>query len=278
MEQVSLLLHSHRAPMTITGPMARAYAQASGGDFALAGPAPHQAPPMAVAMGTMVLGVKPVLAALLDAHDRRCSVVHFKESMVWHAPLLIDTLYEVHAQLIQHDDRPSGAFARVQVTVATPRGFQVAQTCSTLFLQPMSRKSAAPAALAQPSNAVANATALPSWHVAWDQPDRYAQASSETNPIHLDDAAAQAMGLPGRILHGMCTLAYGARVLTACAQRGGFVQLVGLMARFARPVRPLDTLTCRLLKTSDEATYQFDIVQQDQVVVVSRGTAVFQKL
>ena len=41
---------------------------------------------------------------------------------------------------------------------------------------------------------------------------RYAGASLDFNPIHLDDEFARSVGLPGRILHGMWTMAQLARV------------------------------------------------------------------
>ncbi len=41
---------------------------------------------------------------------------------------------------------------------------------------------------------------------------RYAGASGDFNPIHLDDEFAQAVGLPGKILHGLWTMAQVARV------------------------------------------------------------------
>ena len=40
---------------------------------------------------------------------------------------------------------------------------------------------------------------------------RYAGASGDFNPIHLDDELARAVGLPGRILHGLWTMAQVAR-------------------------------------------------------------------
>jgi len=42
--------------------------------------------------------------------------------------------------------------------------------------------------------------------------ERYADASGDHDPIHLDDVAARAAGLPGRILHGLWTMAQVARV------------------------------------------------------------------
>lgn len=46
---------------------------------------------------------------------------------------------------------------------------------------------------------------------------RYAGASGDFNPIHLDDAFAQQVGLPGRILHGLWTMAQVARAQTDAA-------------------------------------------------------------
>ena len=40
---------------------------------------------------------------------------------------------------------------------------------------------------------------------------RYAGASGDFNPIHLDDEFARSVGLPGRILHGLWTMAQVAR-------------------------------------------------------------------
>ena len=43
---------------------------------------------------------------------------------------------------------------------------------------------------------------------------RYAGASLDFNPIHLDDEFARSVGLPGRILHGLWTMAQVARAQT----------------------------------------------------------------
>jgi acyl dehydratase len=43
---------------------------------------------------------------------------------------------------------------------------------------------------------------------------RYAGASGDFNPIHIDEEFAQAVGLPGRILHGLYSMAQVARAAT----------------------------------------------------------------
>jgi acyl dehydratase len=46
---------------------------------------------------------------------------------------------------------------------------------------------------------------------------RYAGASGDFNPIHIDEQFAQSVGLPGRILHGLWTMAQVARAQTEAA-------------------------------------------------------------
>src|SRR4051794_41930474 len=45
--------------------------------------------------------------------------------------------------------------------------------------------------------------------------NRYAGASGDFNPIHIDEEFAKAVGLPGRILHGLWTMAQVARAVSA---------------------------------------------------------------
>jgi acyl dehydratase len=48
-------------------------------------------------------------------------------------------------------------------------------------------------------------------------PHRYAGASGDFNPIHIDPAFAKAVGLPGNILHGLYSMAQVARAHTDAA-------------------------------------------------------------
>jgi acyl dehydratase len=59
---------------------------------------------------------------------------------------------------------------------------------------------------------------------------RYAGASGDFNPIHLDDEFARSVGLPGRILHGLYTMALMARAQTQAA--GGPAHLRRLAVQF----------------------------------------------
>jgi acyl dehydratase len=59
---------------------------------------------------------------------------------------------------------------------------------------------------------------------------RYAGASGDFNPIHIDEEFARAVGLPGRILHGLWTMAQVARAQTDAA--GGPAHLKRLSVQF----------------------------------------------
>src|ERR1700757_3724872 len=59
---------------------------------------------------------------------------------------------------------------------------------------------------------------------------RYAGASGDFNPIHIDEEFAKQVGLPGRILHGLWTMAQVARAHPDAA--GGPDKLASLSVQF----------------------------------------------
>ena len=65
---------------------------------------------------------------------------------------------------------------------------------------------------------------------------RYAGASGDYNPIHIDEDFAKQVGLPGRILHGLWSMAQVARAQTEAA--GGPDKLKRLSVQFRGMGRP----------------------------------------
>lgn len=68
---------------------------------------------------------------------------------------------------------------------------------------------------------------------------RYAEASGDRNPIHLDDSFARKVGLPGVIAHGMLQMGLLANLAVAAAG-GDASRLRRLSVRFAGMVEPGD--------------------------------------
>ena len=89
----------------------------------------------------------------------------------------------------------------------------------------------------------------------------YAEASGDRNPIHLDDAFARSVGLPGVIAHGMLQMGLLARVHK-------------LSCRFAAIVRPGDTVTFRASERGEGSDQvELSAVNQDGQPVLTRASA-----
>ncbi|MEA2300714.1 MAG: hypothetical protein QOD61_1509 [Solirubrobacteraceae bacterium] len=102
---------------------------------------------------------------------------------------------------------------------------------------------------------------------------RYAGASGDFNPIHYDEEFAKAVGLPGRILHGLYTMAQVARAQTEAA--GGPEKLKRLAVQFrgmGLPEREITvTATVREL-TADRAILD-TVAEQDGKQIIRNATA-----
>lgn len=106
-----------------------------------------------------------------------------------------------------------------------------------------------------------------------DQPARYAEASGDTGRYHLDADFARRRGLPGIIVHGMCTMAFAGRALAQHAAGGDARRMRRLAVRFAHPVRPGEELTTSIWRCGDGA-YAFE-TSVDGVAVLRHGRAEF---
>ncbi len=109
-----------------------------------------------------------------------------------------------------------------------------------------------------------------------DQTYRYSEASGDPMPIHLDEGVAKAAGLPGIIIHGLCTMAFTsvAAIQHACPDEP--TRLRRLAVRFARTVQPEQTITTRLWDTGGALSYETtsdsgDVVIKDGLAEVAPG-------
>jgi acyl dehydratase len=103
---------------------------------------------------------------------------------------------------------------------------------------------------------------------------RYAGASGDFNPIHIDEEFARSVGLPGRILHGLWTMAQVARAQTDAA--GGPEKLRRLSVQFRGMGVPEQEVrvTSKVREIGDgRATIDAEARQGD-TRIVRRGEAV----
>ena len=102
---------------------------------------------------------------------------------------------------------------------------------------------------------------------------RYAGASGDFNPIHLDDEFARSVGLPGRILHGLWSMAQVARAVTEAA--GGPEKLRSLAVQFRGMAVPEEELvvTATVRGTEDGVATVEAEARQGDARVIRRGVA-----
>ena len=97
---------------------------------------------------------------------------------------------------------------------------------------------------------------------------RYAGASGDFNPIHLDDEFARSVGLSGRILHGLYTMALLARALTQAA--GGPEHLKRLAVQFRGTAVPEHEIAISSVVSAREGsrvTVSASVTQQGRAIV-----------
>ncbi len=80
--------------------------------------------------------------------------------------------------------------------------------------------------------------------ISQEQLNRYADASGDHNPIHLDEEAAHRVGLDSVIAHGMLSMAFLGQFINSHIADVPGAYIEQLQARFVNMVRLGDTLTC----------------------------------
>ena len=108
-----------------------------------------------------------------------------------------------------------------------------------------------------------------------DQTFRYSEASGDPVPVHLDDEVAKSVGLPGIIIHGLCTMAFTsvAVIEHACAEDP--TRLKRLAVRFSKPCQPEQTITTRIWDAGEAAdrVYAYETTSDSGDVVIKDGLA-----
>ena len=98
-----------------------------------------------------------------------------------------------------------------------------------------------------------------------DQTFRYAEPAGDPMPIHLDDDFAKQMGLPGIIVHGLCTIAFASHALINRVSPDDPTRLSRLAVRMASPCRPGETISTSAWNSGDApGRYAFTTARTDE--------------
>jgi acyl dehydratase len=175
-------------------------------------------------------------------------LVHSAEEHILHQPLRPGDTLTVTPVLESVDTGDGGDSFTVVASEVNQHGDLVAVVRGTMFIRGTGgRRAAASVTTSSPGATVYEETTK----VDDDQTYRYADASGDHNPIHVDPATARTAGLPNIILHGMCTMAIATKAAVNGPAAGDPTRITRVAVRFSRPVLPGWELTTRLWRESD---------------------------
>jgi acyl dehydratase len=109
------------------------------------------------------------------------------------------------------------------------------------------------------------------YRIAENQTVRYAAASGDDFAIHVDDEFARRVGLPGRIVHGLCTMAFAGRAVLEAAGAEDPRAVKRLAVRFSAPLFPGETVTTRVWRL--DGGFGFESLNGHGKPVVKDGRA-----
>ena len=102
---------------------------------------------------------------------------------------------------------------------------------------------------------------------------RYAGASGDFNPIHIDEEFAKQVGLPGRILHGLWTMAQVARAQTEAAGGPHALQRLSVGFRGMGVLEQEIVVTSKVRSVEDGVAHVDTEAVQAGTTIVRRGDA-----
>jgi acyl dehydratase len=105
---------------------------------------------------------------------------------------------------------------------------------------------------------------------------RYAGASGDFNPIHIDEEFAKAVGLPGRILHGLWSMAQVARAQTEAAGGPGALKRLSVQFRGMGVPEQEVLVTGTVRETSDGRVLIDTVAEQSGNQIIRNAEAELQ--
>lgn len=201
-------------------------------------------------------------------------LVHGEEDHRLHAPIKAGDQLTVETTIESIEVKESGETFTANTTLTNQSGVLAAEVRSLMFIRGTGTGTKSKSEAHAPEKDIVFETVQ---KFDGDQTFRYADASGDHNPIHVDEDFAKNMaGLPGIIIHGMCTMAFVSKAILDEVCDSDPLRLKRIKVRFSRPVFPGQTIATRgwVEENSDGLTvYGFETLNPDGVAVIRSGLA-----
>jgi acyl dehydratase len=199
-------------------------------------------------------------------------LVHGTEEHVLHAPIRPGDTLTISSELESVESKETGETFTVRGTQKNQNGDLVAEVRGTMFIRGKgSGSKGASGGAEEPQREVVFEE---STKVDEDQTVRYAEASGDHNPIHVDENIAKMAGLPRTINHGMCTMAIATKAAVNGLADGDPTRIKRVSVRFSKPVFPGEEITTKLWPEGESGgskVYGFETYNQDGDAVIKNG-------
>jgi acyl dehydratase len=264
--------------MEVTAEATQKYARAYNDDnhafFNPTHPGGIVAPPMFAVVVTW----NPTMSAVMDpeAGADLLRLVHGEQDMHFLAPIRPGDRITARAKITAIETRTTGETMTVELDAVNQDGVAVNHSIFSAFIRGGGRRAASPEARPEAAPPRGEPLATVTQTIDADQTVRYAEASGDRNPIHVDENVAKMAGLPGTIVHGLCTMAFTSKVMIGKLCNGDPTRLKRLRVRFSRPVRPGQTITTRVWSDGERdgrRIYGFETVTAEGQAVIRDGVA-----
>jgi acyl dehydratase len=213
-----------------------------------------------------------------ELHADLIRLLHSAQDMEFLAPMRPGDKITAAARIASIESGPNGETMVLQIEAHNQHREAVNRTAFTVLIR--GRRDAAAVGESKRGAEDEVARGKPMLVVAQtidrDQTTRYAEASGDRNPIHVDKNVARMAGLPGIIVHGLCTMALTAKVLVDHLYNGEPTRLKRLAVRFSRPLFPGDTITTRVWSEANRNGRRVDAYETynaEGLAVIRHGIA-----
>jgi acyl dehydratase len=251
---------------------ARAYNDDNPAFFDAARPAGIAAPPMFGVTVTWDALMKAMMDP--DLHVDLLRLVHGEQDMEFPNPIRPGDVITANAKVLSIEAKSTGETMTVELNAANQKGQPVQKTLFIIFIRGARNRDAAEPRPVEPDRGAPLFTVAQT--IDKDQTFRYRDASGDPNPIHVDENIAKMAGLPGIIVHGLCTMAFTSKVAIDRLCGGDPNRLKRLRVRFSRPVLPGQTITTKIWADGERGgrkIFAYETFNPDGQPVIKGGVA-----
>jgi acyl dehydratase len=207
-------------------------------------------------------------------------VVHGEQDMTFHQPIVPGMELVTRVAPVGVHKAPSGVTLHTRTETKTADGEPVNEQWMIAFFRgaddELDEGESAPSHRVSPDERSAEPIAVVSQHFDADQTYRYAPASGDPMPIHTDEDFAKSVGLPGIIIHGLCTMAMNSVAVVEACCGDDPERLKRLAVRFSKPGLPDHDISTSIYSvdgaSNGRATFAFE-TEMDGDLIIKDGLA-----